>query len=278
MMKRVFSLLLTVCLILVCVPFTASAKDAVRVENAVTFPNSSYIRFNRKVVGVAEDFSIQVDAYDDEGNPAPVCFGTDDVQIYTEKRVEVFLPMDVWIYTVHVHGLMLSDGTAADLTIRDDNDDFTQTFRRGDNFVYAEIRFEQDAMTVYDGREFYTAVGSEWKLNFKGDVVLTDNYLLRHAALTAEGIGLEKQGNKYVFTSDGDGSVHIVIGGYVCKTESVHVREKQEIKRTMLRTAFENGLLWGMAFGYWMGPLALIAAAPLCLVGGVVKGLRMLLA
>ena len=110
-------------------------------------------------------------------------------------------------------------------------------------FVYAEIRFEQDAMTVYDGREFYTAVGSEWKLNFKGDVVLTDNYLLRHAALTAEGIGLEKQGNKYVFTSDGDGSVHIVIGGYVCKTESVHVREKQEIKRTMLRTAFENGIV-----------------------------------
>ena len=101
----------------------------------------------------------------------------------------------------------------------DDNEDFTQTFRSPE-FGYAELRFERDALTVNTGNsEYYAAVGSAWKLDFTGDVVLTDKYLRRHAELTAEGVGPEKQGNKYVFTSTGDGTVQIVIGGYVCKTE-----------------------------------------------------------
>lgn len=275
--KKGLSFLLSVCLICACIPFTASAKAQVRIEKAVSFDNSAYIRFSRHVVGVSEDFSVQIDAYDEGGEPAPICLGTEDVQIFTSERVEVFLPLDVWINTVHIHGLVLSDGTTADYTIRDDNEDFTQTFRSG-AFAYAELRFEQDALTVYeDYAEYYAAVGSKWKLDFSGDIILTDKYLPRHAELRAEGIGMEKQGNKYVFTSTGDGTVSIVIGGYICETYTVHIREKREIKQTMLRTAFENSILSGMAFVYWLGPMAFLAL-PLSPVFGIVKVVRMLLA
>ena len=287
-MKKVFSLLLTVCFVFACIPFTASAKAQVRIEKAVDFDDYAYIRFGKNVVGVSEDFYIRIDGYYSPDEPRSVRLGTDDLQIFTEDRLEVFLPVDdclsVRYDPVHVHGLVLSDGTTADYTIEPDEDSIFGSPFLSPEFSYPELHFEmQDALTVYvdfidQPNAFYTAVGSKWKPDFTGDRAMTDKYLRRHIELTAEGIGLEKQGNKYVFTSVGDGTVSIVIGGHICHTVHVCVREKQEIKRTMIPVAFENSLLWGMAFGFWLGPLALVAALPITFFGGVLKVVRMLLA
>ena len=287
-MKKAFSFLLSVCLICACLPFTASAAAQVRIEKAVDFDDCAYIRFGKNVVGVSEDFYIQIDGYYSPDEPRSVRLDTDDLQVFTEDRLEVFLPVEdclsVRYDPVHVHGLVLSDGTTADYTIEPDEDSFFGSPFLSPEFSYAELHFEmQDALTVYADLDdqpnaFYTAVGSKWKPDFTGDRAMNDKYLRRHTELTAEGIELEKQGNKYVFTSVGDGTVSIVIGGYVCHTVHVCVREKQEIKRTMISVAFGNSFLWGMAFGFWLGPLALVTALPITIFGGVLKVVRMLLA
>ncbi|MBQ7542941.1 MAG: hypothetical protein IJT44_11690 [Clostridia bacterium] len=283
-MKKALSLLLALCLTFcLCVPFEAGAKDTPLIEKAVRFSKSTYIRFGKNVVGVSEDFYVQIDEYVYGTDPVPVRLQSDEVHVYTGERTEVFLSHSVKSYdTVHLYGLILADGTSSSCSIRGEDRSFEEKNSSAFSFSVGWKFFQQDVLTVVEEEDgiigySYTVAAAEsvWKIDFTGDTVL-DAYLARYAELKAEGIEMERQGDEYRFSSVGDGKVLFLLDGTECGAVTVHVREKREIKRTKLIPAFLYNVSYGMAYGYWLGPLVFVAALPLGTAFGIVKVARIL--
>lgn len=272
--RKWFSVVLAMALLCALVPPVVLAADAPEAAHAVILGSCIYIRADESVVGVSPDFYAEIAV-----NGKSTRLDAEQVQVFTETGVEVVLETDTQRnMSVRLHGLQRADGSVDDLVVSDKAFIFNPT--AFSSYGWKMIEYDTFTVNAYDGDRdaVFTSVGSEWKLDFLFKKGMDDPYLLRHIELAADGIELQKQGDAYVFTAVGDGYVSLLFCGIQCSKELVHVREKGEIKRTLLPSVFVNSAAFGLAFGYWLGPVALVAALPVGLVFGVVKVIRILTA
>lgn len=266
-MKKTVSVLLALCIpFCLCIP--AFAADTSLVECALKTLTGTYVRFTEAVVGVADDFSAEGVAHDDWFR---VTIDPAMIEIIERERLEfVYLDGDISDESQYrstngfglvLHGLLLADGTCADVTIDEhDFEPYHGKYLTTDtkNRLYSETWNSERLWYEYD-----VAVGSVWTLEEANDEYV-DDYLYAHTEILFEGAAPDVQGNTYTFNTPGDYVYYVrCCGGFHVQKAVIHVHTKSEMKRIMILPLIEEGFEAGMAVGFWLGPWWLPISFPL---------------
>lgn len=267
-MKKTFSVLL--CLVLLCALLlpAAHAEDALLVECALQTHTGTYVRFTEAVVGVADDFYAEGVAHDDWFR---VTIDSAMIEIIERERLEfVYLDGDISDESQYrstsdfgmvLHGLLLADGTRADVTI--DARDFEPYSGKylttnAKNRLYSETWNSEILCHEYD-----VAVGSVWTLEEANDEYV-DDYLYAHSEILFEGATPDVQGNTYTFNTPGDYVCYVrCCGGFNVQKAVIHVHTKSDMKRMLFLPTLVEGLELAMGVGFWLGPWWLPISFPL---------------
>ena len=273
-MKRIIAFILCITM-MTTAAFSAVCADEteyIEYKCRVWTENVYYVRFDQSVNVTGESFRVE---YVPTGSDVSNLLDTKSITIYANERLEIVLRFPEAVTSFTIYDLILHDGTHVKQDVKNDAvsefeglDDTWSTMERDILYFSPLVGKEKN--------DCYVAVGSEWALKYAKYTSPRDPYLRKHVSLTSEGIELEKEEEKYIFRSIGDGTVSLCIFGIPQKTVNVHVREKSEVKRKMLLTVPSQSFVGALYTVHWLGPLAFIIASPIAVVYTITTYFRLL--
>lgn len=275
-MKKITAFILCITLICAAAFPAAYADETTYIEYncRISTENIYYVRFNQNVSAVGD--ALHVEYIPAESGDASV-LDAKAVTVYTGERVEIVLQFPESVSAFTIFDLVLKDETHAQQHVQRE---FVGEFY-GLSDTWSTMKrdvFYAVPLIGNDEGDCYVAVGSEWELNFGKNTTPRDPYLRKYVSLTAEGIDLKQEGEKYVFQSVGDGKVSLCIFGIPKYTKNVHVREKSEVKKKMLFTIPVESFSIVLYTVRWLGPFAFVIALPIAAAYTIVTYLRLLFA
>lgn len=278
-MKKMISILLAVIfLTVIWLPAVHASETSYAEAQWVIWNmgNVYYVRFNQNVSAVGD--ALHVEYIPAKSGDASV-LDANAIMIYTENRLELVLQFPERILSFTVSNLVLQDGTHVRQELQAGQ--FKEIATQDLDWIWFLMKrdglfspkFLQGSLDDCD-----VSVGSRWRVRFIDSFFPRDDYLRAHTSLTAEGIELMQDGDEYVFSSTGQGTVSLCLFGYPRCTGSVRVMEKQELKWKMLVTTPIQYLAIPIIALRFLGPLALVFGIPLAAGMTIVTYSRLLFA
>lgn len=266
-MKKTLSIFLSVILLVSLLIPTTCAQINTKVERAVSFRdcNYFYVRMNDDVTTIKDNYHIEMRT---NKSDEPVILDEDRIQVYSGKRLEFVLLVEEVFAELKICGLVLSDGTYADETLKLEDFEKTETMRSIWNGIERDVLYVRKDVMAYDN-DCYVAVGSKWTLHWTDDKVMSDPYLAAHASLKAEDIMIEKQDDSYVFAAVGEGEVSLCLFDIPFQTETVYVLEKQAMKLQMIIPVFKQNFMYVFLTVWAGGFLGLLFSFPMAIVRSI---------
>lgn len=235
-----------------------------------------YIRFDQTISGMGDMFHV---TYTMKNRDAVFELEKENIEIYTDERLELVLRFPDFISNITVSDLILQDGEHVRQSMQ------TDTFQEIEHLDMDGTWFcmKRDALflpKIIQGElnDCDVAVGSRWKLRFTERTYPRDPYLRKRLSLSAEGIDMKKEGDEYVFASVGEGRVSLCLFGVPCSSGKVRVLEKQDLKHKMVFAAPVEYFAFALLSLRYLSPLGLVITFPVAVGYTLVTYFRMIFA